>query len=438
MSKRELKKQEINKENTKKKTKKKHKIIRRFFLIILLILLIGGGIFVYKVNKNGGGLAGIITTVVGGNSDDISQLEDIYMLCMGKSQNLTDTIMVMKYSPKLQQAQLLSIPRDTFIGNSEASATAYDKINARYQTSPQSTVNLVNDLTGLNIKYYVTVDTKALRDLVDTIGGVTFNVPIDMDYDDEGQHLAIHLKAGEQVLNGEQAEGVVRFRHNNDYSSYSRDYGDNDIGRMRTQREFIKCVLQQTMKPSNLLKINELINIATKEVETNIPWEVIKSYIPALLQFDAENIRAEMLPGSPRYINQISFYVANRTQAKQLVQELFINVDIPQETVEGEDGNVIVEPKAEKKNNSEITIEVLNGIGSTTQFNKAVTQLQNAGYRVIKKGTTNLTKKTIITNRTGIPEENEISLKSLLCTGYVQKGEDNQGVDFTIIIGADY
>ena len=433
-----MSKREEKETKKKKKTKKKHKVLKRILLTILLVIIIAAGVFVYKVNKNGGGLAGIVTTIVGGNSDDISQLEDIYILCMGKSQNLTDTIMVMKYSPKLQQAQLLSIPRDTFVGKSEASASAYDKINARYQTSPQNTINLVNDLTGLNIKYYVTVDTKALRDLVDTIGGVQFNVPIDMDYDDEGQHLAIHLKAGDQLLNGEQAEGVVRFRHNNDYSSYSDEYGDNDIGRMRTQREFIKCVLQQTMKASNILKVNELINIAKEEVETNIPWDVIKSYIPALMQFDAENIRAEMLPGTPRYINQISFYVANRTQAKQLVQELFINVEIPQNTEEGEDGNTVAEPTVAKKDNSEIRLEVLNGIGSTTDFNKAITQLQGAGYKIVKRGNTNITKKTLIINRTEVPKENEISLKSLLCTGVVQTGEDNEDVDFTIIIGADY
>ncbi len=60
-------------------------------------------------------------------------------------------------------------------------------------------------MTGLNIKYYVTIDTAALRHLVDAIGGVTFNVPINMDYDDSSQDLYIHLKAGEHLLNGEQS-----------------------------------------------------------------------------------------------------------------------------------------------------------------------------------------------------------------------------------------
>jgi len=200
--------------NVRKKRKKRH-TGRKIFLTILLILIIVAAYFVYKINKNGGGLQGLITTVVGSSSEKVKNLDDIYVLCMGKSQNMTDTIMVVKYSPKTQQASMLSIPRDSFVGNNKNLATASDKINCKYQISPQSTIDAVNKLTGLKIKYYFTVDTKALRKLVDTIGGVYFDVPIDMKYDDNKQNLHINLKAGVQKLDGDKAEQVVRFRHNN-------------------------------------------------------------------------------------------------------------------------------------------------------------------------------------------------------------------------------
>ena len=61
-----------------------------------------------------------------------------------------------------------------------------------------------------------------------------FDVPIDMDYTDENQDLYIDLKQGYQLLDGNKAEQVVRFRHNQDGSSYPAEYGDNDIGRMKT------------------------------------------------------------------------------------------------------------------------------------------------------------------------------------------------------------
>ena len=68
-------------------------------------------------------------------------------------------------------------------------------------------------------KYYVVISNNALVQLVDEIGGVEFDVPIDMNYDDSTQDLAIHLKKGVQKLNGEQAEGLVRFRKNNNGTS---------------------------------------------------------------------------------------------------------------------------------------------------------------------------------------------------------------------------
>ena len=204
---------------SKKVKKKKNKFLRKFFLFLLMIIIAFFVYFAVRVVQNGGGMQGIVTTIVGSSIDEVENLDDIYVLCLGKSLNMTDTIMVVKYSPKLQTASMLSIPRDTFVGTNKDTATTWDKINSKYQTNPQLTLNAVNKLTGLNVKYYLTVDTKALRDLVDAIGGVYFDVPIDMDYDDSTQDLYIHLKAGYQLLNGRQAEWLVRFRHNNNGTS---------------------------------------------------------------------------------------------------------------------------------------------------------------------------------------------------------------------------
>ena len=136
----------------RKKKKKKHRIIKRIFLTILVLILIAGIVFGALVMKNGGGLTGLVTTVVGSSKSKIKTLPDVYALCIGVSQNMTDTIMVAKYSPQNQQASLLSIPRDTFCGKSKASASASDKINAIYPISgPAKTMERVNDLTGFSI-----------------------------------------------------------------------------------------------------------------------------------------------------------------------------------------------------------------------------------------------------------------------------------------------
>ena len=185
--------------NSKKKKKaKKRSIFKRICLLILAIILVLVIVFICKIQQNGGGVSGIVTTIVGSSKEKIAELDDIYILCMGKSLELTDTIIVVKYSPKNQQASMLSVPRDSFVGKDKSKAIPYDKINCKYSESPQKTIDAVNNFTGLNIKYYITIDTKALRKLVDTIGGVYFDVPVDMDYDDVTQDLAIHIKKGYQ------------------------------------------------------------------------------------------------------------------------------------------------------------------------------------------------------------------------------------------------
>lgn len=85
-----------------------------------------------------------------------------------------------------------------------------------------------------------------------------------MDYDDPTQDLHIHLKAGYQLLDGNKAEQVLRFRHNNDGTSYPSSYGDNDIGRMRTQREFLKILMKQVANKKLITNSKEYIRIAKR------------------------------------------------------------------------------------------------------------------------------------------------------------------------------
>ena len=426
-----------NKKSKEKKQKKKgRKIIGKVLLIILLIIIVVAGVFIYKVYQNGGGLTGIVTTLVGTDPEKVKSLPDFYCLLLGKSEAMTDTIMVAKYSPSTGDAALLSIPRDSFVGSNPNTATASDKINSKYQISPQRTIDAVNDLTGLNIKYYITVDTKALRDLVDAIGGVYFDVPIKMDYDDSSQDLYIHLEPGYQLVDGQKAEWLVRFRHNNNGTSYSYEYGDNDLGRMRTQREFLMAVAKQTLKLENITKINDILNVIEQEVETNIDFDTMMEYAPALLNINADNIKTDMLPGVAQYCNGVAVYLVDEDEAKQVVNNLFLTSLGTEET----QGNTI----ANEANSNEIssgatvtedlTIEVLNCTGSDSKLDRAIQQLEAQGYTVAKEGNTNVTEATTIINRTNNSADTESSLIALLGTGNSIMGEDNANVDFTIIL----
>ena len=435
-----------NSKNTKKKRRKK-KTGKKILLIFLFVLLIAGGVFAYKVHRNGGGVSGMLATMIGHDENTKKNLGEFKVLLLGSSTDqenvdLTDTIMVASYNPNTQKATLLSIPRDTYTGKNAAKATAYEKINALYNRKhrPDETLEAVNEITGLNIEYYVVIKTEALIKLVDVIEGITFDVPIDMDYDDPTQDLHIHLKAGEQELDGNKAEQLVRFRHNNDGTSYPEEYGDNDLGRMRTQREFIMQVVRQTAKPGNIFKLGSILDVAKENVFTNIDFNVAKDYIPYIVEFNTENLLTDMLPGTTpdwEKTNGVSVFVYDKKQTKKLIEELFHNRDIEEteEITDTQDGNTT----ASATSKSDIVLEVLNGSGNNSNLQKVVNQLKGAGYKVTRTGSTNTTAKTTIINKKDVRETILKNVKDVIGTGTIEASESvSSKVDVTIIIGKDY
>lgn len=339
-----MRKNEASK-TSKTKVKKKRTGLK-ILLVILLIIVAIGVCFVIKSNQNGGGMQGMIATLVGHNPETLKDLEPLYFLVLGESvsgdSRLTDTIIVCKYDPKMQSASMMSIPRDTYTGNDRANATAYYKINNAYRAgeAPENTLKVVNKITGLDIKYYVWVNTNVLKELVDAIGGVYFDVPIDMYYThDIEQNLVIDLKKGYQLLDGNKAEQVVRFRHNNDGSTYPAEYGMEDYGRMRTQRAFITATIEQTLKPENILKVGDFIDIAYRNIKTNLSVDIVKDYLPYAVNFSTENLQTGVLPGTDKFVDATGtwMYFHDTQKTKELVDELFLN------PVDEDEGNNTIE-----------------------------------------------------------------------------------------------
>lgn len=406
----------------KKKKKKKNKILKVILIIILVILLSFAGLFVKRMNENGWTLGGFVATILGHDANTLANLSRINILVIGQSQNLTDTLLVCSYDPKIQDVALLSIPRDTFVGRNKNTATGFDKINALYQIDPDKLLKKVNDITGLGINYYIKVDTQGLKDLVDSVGGIYFDVPIDMDYDDSSQKLSIHLKAGYQLLDGNKAEQVLRFRHNNNGSTYPAEYGQEDIGRMKTQRAFITEVIKQVAKPENITKVDDYIKIANNNVETNFNIWNLKDYAPYAIDFNADNIKTETLPGVPEKCNGVWLYIHNKKQTEQIVKELFKT-----------------ELTEEQEKNSKIKISILNGTSDNMNLNNLKSLLEESGYTVVSTGNTTRTERTAIINRTNQDSSVCDSLKDTVGVGMISNsGSSKNGVDFTIIIGSDY
>lgn len=172
----------------------------------------------------------------------------------------TDTIMVATFDVPNRKIGLMSIPRDTVI--SLENSPAYNKINAAHaQGGTERLKKEVSELLGIPIDYYVKVRLTAFERLVDLVGGVYFDVPVDMHYFDPDQDLLIDLTAGPQTLNGEQAMQLVRFRQDNTGAGYG------DTGRAHTQQEFLKAMLGQVLSGASIGDIPGLVDIVRSYVE---------------------------------------------------------------------------------------------------------------------------------------------------------------------------
>lgn len=450
-----MKNKQIEDKNKKNKRKKK-KTWKKVLIVILLILIMIIGWFAYRTYKNGGGLSGMLATVVGHDENTKKNLKEIKVLVLGVSTDLdselTDTIMVASYNPNTQKANLLSIPRDTFTGKYKNKATASQKINALYNINknPQKTLDAVNEITGLDIQYYVLVRTEALIKLVDAIGGVEFNVPIDMKYDDPTQDLHIDLKAGVQKLNGDKAEQLLRWRHSNYkngvMTTYPSEYGNDDFGRMRTQRDFIVETLKQTLKPGNIFKIGEILEIAHKNVETKLELSYIKDYIPYAVEFNTENMTTATLPGTTpdmKETNNVSVFIVDKKESEKLIQSMFFS-----DVAENESDNTNTTSNStsssntvstNSKDSSKITIELLNGSGDKTKLEEAKKVLEDAGYDVKKTGSITSISKTIITNKKDLSDTDLKDIKETLGAGNISTNKSSTSlVDVSIVIGKDF
>ncbi len=444
------------KKKIKREKKKKSKILKKILLFLLIALIILIGWIAYRTQKNGGGMQGLLSTLVGHNEETLKNLQPIQVLLMGVSTDnggkLTDTIIVATYDPKNQSASLLSIPRDTFVGKNPQTGTAMDKINTLYLKSPEKTLTKVNEITGLDIKYYMVIDNEALIKLVDVIGGVEFNVPIDMVYDDDSQDLHINLKAGMQKLDGNKAEQLLRYRHGNldkktgrYLGTYPAEYGGNDYGRMRTQREFMIETVKQTIQAKNILKVKEIIDIAYEYIETNLSISTIKDYVPYAVNINIDAIQSAVLPGGsygpttkPSY--PLWFFIPDKKETAKLINELYSNNSESEEETETDNSSTnTTNSNVSKTEASKIKIEILNGSGSSESLEKLKKALSTKGYKVTRTTSTNDTAKTTIINKSDIDTEFIDNIKSILGTENVSSNSvSSSDVDITIILGKDY
>ncbi len=229
----------------------------------------------------------------------------------------SDTNLLVAVDAKNGKIDVVSLPRDTLL---DVSWPVKKLNNAYHHGGFTQTMAEVSRLLGIPVDHYVTVKLRGFEQLVDAIGGVDFDIPVDMDYDDDWQDLHIHFPAGPRHLNGEEALQVVRWRQNNDGSGYATA----DIGRIGTQQEFLKAVAKQALQLSNWDKIRPMAEIFQDCVDTDLELANLVWLGEQALTVGSENISFHTLPGDGAgYYKGGSYYVLYPEEALEMVNECF-------------------------------------------------------------------------------------------------------------------
>jgi len=233
--------------------------------------------------------------------------EGVYTILLvgrDKMSNSTDTIIVSRFDTVAHTVDCVSIPRDTLVNIGWANTPK--KINAVYpgyinsgKDGVEGLKSALKDLMGFEPDCYGVVSMAAVEQAVDAIGGVWFDVPIDMNYDAPDQGLYIHISKGYQLLNGEDALKVCRFRDG---------YAGGDIQRIGVQQSFLKALAGQILDVGNIPNLGTFVDILTENVDTDLTASNIAWFIRQFLACSMEDVTFQTMPWSVGCtINGISF-----------------------------------------------------------------------------------------------------------------------------------
>lgn len=279
----------------------------------------------------------------------------------------SDTIMILSVEPVKKTGFILSIPRDTYVKIS--GTNNYTRINhAHSYGGTDLALATIKEFINIPIHHYIKVDYRALFKTVDDLGGVEFDVPIDMKYKDSASKppLNIDLRAGVQTLNGEQAMGLLRFR---------KGYPDMDLGRIRTQQKFIQTVLDKIASPASVPRIPKYIDTIYQYVETDMSASDVLSIMKIAISIDTAQIPRVTIPGKHTMRNSMSVYDVDK---EKLAEELNLLISgdyqIKEEKKEKVDLNT-------NKNNSENKTD--NSTNKTNTENKTQIKTQDKAQNKI-------------------------------------------------------
>jgi LCP family protein required for cell wall assembly len=288
------------------------KFLRRLALVLLAAIVLAGGAAFAAYH-----LLPTAPDSTDSNIDSALDKDDTYniLLCgVDEKHENADTIVIVSFDDKNKTVKLLSVPRDTM---SNVDRTI-QKINASYSVDHigniEQTIKEVEMVTAIPIDRYAITTFDGFEQAIDALGGVEMYVPQDLQYSDPYQDLEIDLKEGDQVLDGAHALQFVRYR---------AGYVEGDLGRIKAQQQFFKALAQTLLDPSNLTKVPAMAKIVSNEMETDLTIPEMMWFAKEAQGMDLDAVNMFVLPGTPEYVDDISYYIPSEEGIIDLINKEF-------------------------------------------------------------------------------------------------------------------
>ncbi len=270
-----------------RRRRKKHHPFRNFLIFLLILAALIAGIYFLLFRAPAQSQDGVHTRKDG--------FYNILLCATDEEGTRTDTIMIATLDQKNGQVSLTSLPRDTIVDNGEA----VPKLNSVYalagcgDAGANALMDQVKTLLGFRPDGYAIISYDIFRDVVNAMGGITFDVPMDMEVD------GTYISGGEQELDGDQALAVCRFRHG---------YAMADIQRQYVQQTFIKAMVKQCISPSMLPKFPAIYKAAMSNIITDLDDANLRYLALHVLLAGTSEIQQNTLPGEGVSYNGASCY----------------------------------------------------------------------------------------------------------------------------------
>lgn len=353
----------------------------------------------------------------------------------------SDSIMLARIDPVNVKVTLISLHRDTLIDMGEY---GQQKLNAAHALGGASlAVKTVSEFAGVPISHYASINFDGFREIVDMLGGIEVDVPMEINDQDAGGHL----DAGPQTLNGEQALILCRARHAYD------DYGDGDTYRAANQRLVLSAIAKKILS-SDVVTMGSTISSMSSYLTTDLDVMDIVGLAQVMRSLNPEtDIYSAMEPTTSQLVGGVWYEFTNVNAWKEMMNRVDQGLpptdkDIIDErsgTVLATTGSGTAAPNPDSGGGVSApktgSISVKNGSGIAGVAAEAGDKLQKVGYTVETGNADAYDYPETIVVYQSASQANEA--KEIATTIGIGKAQLNNGTysfnsDFLVVIGSDW